>query len=164
MKRSASALLCLILAMCLLGGCAAPADMPITCGDISLVLPAGCMELTDISAAQSANFLYGKDTLIIMGLSEPKDSLQPMTLEEYTTLVICGNGLDVTWEKLPAGYRFAYEASIEDDTYTYVVVTCESADTFWIVQCYCPKGTLSGNIETINQILESISTETPAGN
>ena len=164
MKRSASALICLICAICLLGGCAAPADMPITCGDLSLVLPAGCIELTDISAAQSADFLYGTDTLIIMGLSERKDSLQTMTLEAYTALVIQGNGLDVTWEKLPNGYRFAYEASVGEDTYTYVAATCQSGENFWIVQCYCPKGTLSGNIETINQILESISTETPAGN
>ena len=164
MKRSASALICLICAMCLLGGCAAPADMPITCGDLSLVLPAGFMELTDVSAAQSADFLYGKDTLIVMGLSERKDSLQKMTLEEYTTLVIRGNGLDVTWEKIPVGYRFAYEASVEEDTYTYVAATCETGENFWIIQCYCPKGTLSGNIETITQILESISTESPAGN
>ena len=164
MKRFASASFCLLLALCLLGGCAAPADSVITCGDISLSLPADFTDLKDLSVAQSADFLYGRDTLIVMGLSEPKESLPSMTLEEYTSLVIQGNGLDVTWEKLPGGCRFAYEAPVGEDTYTYVAMTCEGPDNFWIVQCYCPKGTLSGNIEAIDRILESISTEIPAGN
>ena len=164
MKRFASLYVCLLFALCLLGGCAAPADVQITCGDISLVVPAGSLELTDISSAQSPDFLYGKDTLIVMGLSERKDSLREMTLEEYTALVIKGNGLDVTWEKLPNGCRFAYEAPVDEDTYTYVAMTCEGPENFWIVQCYCPKGTLSANLETITEVLGSISTEFPAGN
>ena len=156
MKHCASALLSLVIALCLLGGCAPSANTKIVCGDISLTLPGAFMDLSKESYGEETDFLYGRDGLIVMGLSEKKESLSQMTLEEYTRLLLTENKLTCTPEKRNGGYGFAYEAPVGNGFYTYVTATFEDRESFWIVQCYCPREDYEKNRTAIAGILAQI--------
>ena len=97
MKSKRTAILCLCLALCLLAGCAKyPLGITVTCKDLQVTVPGDFVNLSEDSYAQDADFLYGWNTLVFMGLAEDKSKLQEMTLEAYTALVISGNGRDCT--------------------------------------------------------------------
>ena len=152
MKRLA---LSLLLILCLLG-CSASEDIHAVCGDLSFTLPEGYIDLSTESYAADADFLYGREKLIILGLAEKKTALPGCTLETYTELVLEGNGLICTPEEINGSYRFAYEASAGDSVFTYVTGVYEGTDTFWIIQCYCPKGSLYPYQQEILTLLDSV--------
>lgn len=156
MKRCASALLSLVIALCLLGGCAHSANTEIICGDISLTLPGAFMDLSKESYGAETDFLYGRGSLIVLGLSEKKESLNQMTLEQYTQLLIAENKRTCTPEKRNGGYCFTYEASVGEQMYTYVTATFEDQENFWIVQCYCPREDYGNTQTAIAAILAQI--------
>ena len=164
MKRCASAICCILVIFCLLGGCSSPEDRNIICQDLTFSLPTVFLDLSEESYAKDADFLYGRDKLAVMGLAEKKSGLKKMTLEEYTGLVVSGNKLACTPEKTPTGYRFTYETDIGGTPYTYTCGTVETAERFWIVQCYCPKADAAGYQEMIDQILGSLRAHDPKGN
>ena len=83
MKSKRTAILCLCLALCLLAGCAKyPLGITVTCKDLQVTVPGDFVNLSEDSYAQDADFLYGWNTLVFMGLAEDKSKLQEMTLEE----------------------------------------------------------------------------------
>lgn len=156
MKRFAQAFLCLLTAVILFAGCTHPMGKTLDCGDILLTVPGDFLDLSGESYARDADFLYGRKTLICMGLSEKKASLKEMTLDEYTAYVISGNKLSCAPEVSGSGYRFSYEAKIENTTYTYTIATFEGKENFWIFQFYCPSADLTESQPEIDRILESI--------
>ena len=157
MKRRFLAVLSLILAVFILISCDNyPAGIPVTCQDLTVTFPGDFIDLSDNSAAKDADFLYGRNTLIVMGLSEKKSDLKQMSLEEYTAYVIQGNKLTCTAERSGDGYLFSYEAPVGKDTYTYVVATFEGETNFWILQFYCPSAKYSENEAEIHIILEGL--------
>ena len=157
MKSKRTAILCLCLALCLLAGCAKyPLGITVTCKDLQVTVPGDFVNLSEDSYAQDADFLYGWNTLVFMGLAEDKSKLQEMTLEAYTSLVISGNGRDCTPQACGDGYLFTYEAAVSDTLYTYTTATFEGPSNFWILQFYCPSKNLEENQPEINIILESI--------
>ncbi len=165
MKRRAA--LCLLAVLCLLVGCSArdayPEGMNIACKDIALTVPGDFLDLSADSYAGEADFMFGHDTLIFMGLSESKDSLKKMTLDQYTGYVISGNQLSCTPQVFGDGYVFTYEAPVEGTAYTYVTATYEGEENFWIFQFYCPSDKLSVNQPEIDIILESIRSHAASG-
>lgn len=162
MKRRITAVLCLLVAVCLLAGCDTyPQGTTITCQDLTVTLPGDFIDLSKDGIAKDADFLYGRKTLIVMGLSEKKSDLKQMTLEEYTAYVIKGNELTCTPERSGAGYVFTYEAPAGEDTYTYVIATFEGNTNFWILQFYCPSTDYGENKAEIDIILEGLR---PNGN
>lgn len=157
MKRRFSAVLCLLLALCLLTGCDRyPQGTTATYQDLTITLPGDFVELSKSTVNKDADFLYGRKTLVVMGLSENKTILKQMTLEEYTGYVIQGNDLACTPELSGAGYVFRYEAPVGDTSYTYVVATFEGDTNFWILQFYCPSANFSENKPEIDIILEGL--------
>ena len=145
-----------LLVVFLLAGCSDPVGRAVVHKDLTLVLPADFLDLSEESAAEGADFLYGRHTLIFKGLAEDKSSLEGMTLKEYTDNVISGNKKTATPQASGAGYVFTYEANVDDTIYTYTVATYEGQENFWILQFYCPKETLAENQPEINIILEGI--------
>lgn len=157
MKRSVRASLCLLAAICLLAGCTQyPVGSTAEYGDLLLTVPGDFADLSAESYAADADFLYGWGTLIVMGLAEPKSTLQEMTLEQYTAYVISGNDLSCTPRASGAGYVFSYEKNIGETPYHYTVATYAGTDNFWILQFYCPKENLAENQPEIDIILAGI--------
>jgi len=166
MKRRFLAVLCLFLAVCLLVGCDSyPEGNSFTYQDLTITLPGDFEELYKGTASKDADFFYGRDTLIVMGLSEKKSDLKPMSLEEYTAYVIQGNELTCTPERSGTGYVFSYEATVSDtSSYTYVVTTFAGDTNFWILQFYCPTEKFHENKAEIDMILEGIKLNASKGN
>lgn len=160
MKRHSTAFVCLVLTLCVLAGCAKnPMLGTISHDDLTLTLPIDFLNLSNENYAQNADFLYGYDSLIVMGMMEKKADLQEMTLKEYTDLVITGNQLTCTPEADSGSYRFTYEMPVGDTVYTYEVAIFQGSTHFWIVQCYCPKGDYAKHAISIDAILGSIKTQ-----
>ena len=162
-KVGCAGYLCLILAicllvLCLLTGCSDnyPEGLTFTCRDLTVTLPGDFIDLSGDGIAKDADFLYGRKTLIVMGLSEKKADLKEMTLEEYTAYVIQGNQLTCTPQRSGDGFLFSYETPVEGDAYTYVIATFEGHTNFWILQFYCPTANFSENKPEIDIILEGI--------
>ena len=148
MKRRSFACL---LAVFLLAGCSDPVGRAVTHKDLTLILPADFLELSG-----EGDFLYGRHTLVFQGLAESKESLEEMTLKEYTDRVITANQKKTTPQASGAGFVFTYEAEVKSKTYSYTVATYEGQENFWILQFYCPKENLAENQPEIDIILEGI--------
>lgn len=152
MKRFA---LCVLLILWLTG-CSASDQFQITCKDLTITLPETYLDLSEESYAEGADFLYGKERLIILGLGEKKSDLEIYNLEAYTAQVLKGNALSCTLETVGNSYRFTYQAPVYDTSYSYVTGTYETAEHFWVVQCYCPTEYLETYQQEITVILDSI--------
>ena len=148
---------CLLAVLLVLSGCSPdPVGRAVHHKDLTVILPADFLDLSGESYAESADFLYGRHTLVFKGLAESKASLKKMTLTEYTDLVISGNKLTCAPKATGDGYLFTYEAPVGDKLYTYTVATYEGLENFWILQFYCPKENLAENQPEIDIILEGI--------
>ena len=154
--RRIGIVLCLLIILSSAGGCTARRTQVEVCDGLTLSLPRDFEDLSNASYAKDADFLFGMDTLILMGLSEEKAALTDMTLADYTQLVIQGNGLNCTPEKTDYGYVFSYEAPVKDTVYTYAVATLQCGDHFWILQFYCPSVEYPEHEKMIEEILESV--------
>ncbi len=157
MKRLAL-LLCLLMIVSLLGGCndSYPAGKTLHFADLQLTLPGDFMDLSAEGIDADADFLYGRNTLIVKGAAEDKSKLQTMTLEEYTALLISGNGLKTTPEVFGKGYVFSYQKAVGTEDYTYITATFEGNSNFWLFQFYCPTADLEKNQPEIDMILSGI--------
>lgn len=151
---------CVLVLMCLLTGCGNSDKYPVgknlSFQDIALTIPGDFVDLSGENYAENADFVYGRKTLVVMGLAEKKDSVKVKTLAEYTDTVIRGNGLSCTATPNGDGYLFTYEKPLAGTTYTYTIATYEGTTNFWILQFYGPKENLQENQPEIKVILESI--------
>lgn len=153
-------IVCVLVLVCLLTGCTDkdkyPVGITLDLQDISVTLPGDFSDLSGESYAEDADFMYGRKTLVVMGLSEKKEGLKVKNLVEYTDSVIRGNNLSCTAVPNGNGYLFTYEKPLDNTTYTYTVATFEGEINFWILQFYCPKENLRENQPEIDIILESL--------
>ena len=153
--------LCLILAAGTLAGCKDnfPEGKNLRFSDLQLTLPGDFADLSNEGIEADADFIYGRKTLIVTGAAEDKTKLQEMTLEEYTSLVISGNRLEVTPVASGKGYLFTYEKTVGGQLYTYVTMTQEGKNNFWLFQFYGPTEDLQENQPEIDMILSGITPE-----
>ena len=146
-----------LLVVFLLAGCSDPVGYGVTHKDLTLILPADFLDLSDsMSLAGEPDFAYGRYSLVFQGLAESKESLEEMTLLEYTQKVITANKRKTTPQASGAGFIFTYEADVDNTVYSYTVATYEGQENFWILQFFCPKDTLAENQPEIDIILEGI--------
>ncbi len=154
----------LLVLVCLFAGCGNsglyPEGMNIACKDLALTVPGDFADLSGEAYAEDADFMFGRKTLVFMGLAEAKADLQDMTLAQYTDRVISGNQLSCTAAPVGDGYLFSYEKPVGDTVYTYTVATYETDAYFWILQFYGPTASLQENQPEIDIILESIRKST----
>ena len=150
----------LLVVVCLLAGCGNnplyPEGKNIACKDLALTIPGDFVDLSGESYAQDADFMFGRKTLIFMGLSQAKADFSDMTLAQYTDRVIQNNALSCSAMALGDGYLFSYEKSLENTPYTYTIATFAADSNFWILQFYGPTADLQENQPEIDIILESI--------
>ena len=129
--------------------------------DLQLTLPGDFIDLSEEAYAQDADFLYGRNTLIVKGMAEKKAGLKKMTLAEYTDLMITGNELDCSATVGSNGYRFVYRAAVGERSYTYYSATFEGKENFWSVQCYCPSEDFAKHQSAMEEMLNSVTTDLP---
>ena len=150
----------ILLVMCLFSGCGNselyPEGMNITCKDLALTIPGDFSDLSAEESAKDADFMYGRKTLVLEGLSQPKAALKGMTLAQYTDRVIKENNLSCTAAPTGDGYLFTYERLRDSTPYTYTVATYETDGHFWILQFFGPTASLQENQPEIDIILESL--------
>ena len=158
MKRFFGLFVCLLLILASLTGCGRELYKA---GSLEIDIPDSYIDLTQAEYAKEADFLFGRDTLIVMGIGETKVGLKAMTLAEYTDLLISGNKLETTRTTGPNGYRFAYRAAVGENNYTYYTGTFEAGDYFWTVQCYCPSEDFAKHSQEMEEILSSVKTDIP---
>lgn len=157
MKHTVASVICLVVVLCLLGGCAKD-GVSITCKDLTLTLPADFMDLSSESYAGDADLFYGRKTLILKGLAEKKAGLVEMTLEQFTGYVIASNKLSCTPAPTEYGFVFTYEAAVGEKSYSYTTATFDGEENFWILQFYCPSENAAEHEAAIDAILKSIAT------
>ena len=150
----------LLAAVCLLAGCGNselyPEGMNISCKDLALTIPGDFADLSAEESAKDADFMYGRKTLVLEGLSQRKSDLQGMTLAQYTDRVIKENSLSCIAAPTGDGYLFTYERLRDGTPYTYTVATYETDGYFWILQFFGPTASLQENQPEIDIILESL--------
>ena len=157
MKRLC-AFVCLLLF--LLTGCndGYPHGKTLNFADLQLTLPGDFLDLSEEGIDADADFLYGRNTLIVKGAAEDKSKLQEMTLEQYASLVISGNQLKTTPEVFGKGYLFTYQKTVGEEEYTYITAAFEGKNNFWLLQFYCPSKDLEENQPEIDIILAGLKT------
>ena len=155
MKRRIFA--CLLVVFLLVGCASDPVGYAKTHKDLTLILPADFLDLSgSMSLAGEPDFVYGRYSLVFQGLAESKESLEEMTLLEYTNQVITANKRKTTPQVSGAGFIFTYEADVDNTVYSYTIATYETQENFWILQVFCPKEDLTENQPEIDIILEGI--------
>ena len=156
MKRAAKLLLCLRVCLFLLPGCRQQEEV-FSCEDLSLTLPAGYMNLSAEPYAADADFLLGRDRVIIRGITEDKAALlaqnPDMTLGRYGQRMLLSNGLSCPLEQ---DNTFTYEATVGDTAYTYTGIIWEGDVHYWVVQLYCPSEVFPSKQQEILQIMDSL--------
>ncbi len=157
MKHPVASIVCLVLALCLLGGCGKD-GVSVTCKDLTLTLPNDFMDLSSEGYAGDADLFYGCKTLIVKGLAEEKAGLVDMTLEQFTGYVITSNKLSCTPAPTEYGFVFTYEAAVGEKSYSYTTATFDGEENFWILQFYCPSENAAEHTAAIDTILKSIVT------
>ncbi len=158
MRRSFPALISLLIAVCLLGGCANgyPQGQTVVREDLQITLPGDFIDLSAENIDAEANLLYGRNTLIFKAMAEKKADLQALSLDAYTALVIKGNGLSCTPEVFGGGYLFSYDAPVAGENYTYTTAVFEGNTNFWLLQFYCPSANLKENQPEIDKIFSAV--------
>ena len=158
MKRFALAFVSIMVVLCLLGGCADnyPQGQTVTYEDLQITLAGDFIDLSAEDYAKDAEFLYGRNTLILKAMAEKKAVLQEMTLDAYTSWVIKGNGLSCTPEVFRDGYLFSYETPVGNENYTYTTAVFEGETNFWLLQFYCPSVNLKENQPEMDMILSAV--------
>ena len=158
MKRFALAFVSIMVVLCLLGGCADnyPQGQTVTYEDLQITLAGDFIDLSAEDYAKDAEFLYGRNTLILKAMAEKKAALQEMTLDAYTSWVIKGNGLSCEPEVFRDGYLFSYETPVGNENYTYTTAVFEGETNFWLLQFYCPSVNLKENQPEMDMILSAV--------
>jgi hypothetical protein len=158
MKRFALAFVSVLVAACLLTGCGDdyPLGQTITYEDLQITLPGDFIDLSKEAYAEDADFLYGRNTLILKAMAEKKAALQEMSLDTYISWVIKGNELSCAPEVFRDGYLFSYETPVGNENYTYTTAVFEGKTNFWLLQFYCPSANLTENQPEMDMILSAV--------
>ena len=158
MKRFALAFVSVLVIVCLLFGCADnyPEGQTVTYEDLQMTLPGDFIDLSSESYAEDAEFLYGRNTLILKAMAEKKEAVQEMSLDVYTAWIIKGNELSCTPEVFRDGYLFSYETPVGNENYTYTTAVFEGKTNFWLLQFYCPSVNLKENQPEMDIILSAV--------
>ncbi len=138
MNPAGKGFLVLVLAVCLLCGCAAaPQEQEIICKELTLTLPAGFTDFSEDGTEEGLAFNYADVDMGICGSFEEKAYLQQyipdIDPEKYAQAFVQTNGVEATVDFMDGIPRFAYSAS----GYTYLCGVFESNENFWVVQSYC---------------------------
>lgn len=131
---------CLMLALCLLAGCA-QGTKTFTCENLSMDVPSMMKDATGQEGMEAFTFTLDSSTIAIFGLLESFEEypvLEPYELDEYADAVIQVNGLSATPAKRSGTteeyYYFTYAGSGDAADYQYLAGVFKTDKGFWMVQ------------------------------
>ena len=149
MKKIAG-ILVLVMVLMMLAGCGSKDENTgvaktetYTCRDLTMTVPAGMADLSGRVSFEAFTFTLDSADLAIFGLHDSFadfPEVEAYTLEEYTELVIQGNGLDsvpATREGKDYIY-FTYTYQADGAEHKYLTGLFRSSEGFWMVQITAP--------------------------
>lgn len=160
MKRLFSGCLALILA--LLCGCSAlMPEQTVICGELTLVLPADFMDLSDRNYGEELVMVFGRDDVIISASKESATELKAripgLDAWEYARLVVQTNELSVQPEEKDGIPTFTYSMGTGEEAFTYLAAVFATEKNFWLVQAFCPADRFSANENQMWKYLQAIT-------
>ncbi len=164
MSKSIKAL-CLVLVVCLLFcGCSAgKQDQTVTCGDLTLTLPASYVDLSDQAYAAEFSFVYGFEEEAVLAIDQSRAALDAyypdLNAEKYAFLLVEVNKYDCQVGKLGDLVTFTYSAETDGVTFTYLCGVFASAENFWCVQFYCPSDVFAEKEDKFMGYLQKIQVQ-----
>lgn len=163
MTRTGKLLLVLILAVCLLCGCAsAPQEQEIICNELRLALPVSFSDFSEDGVEEGLAFNYADVDMGICGSFEEKAYLEQyipdMDAEKYAQAFVQSNNIDAVVETVDGISRFTYSVS-GDPSYTYLCGVFESQKNFWVIQAYCVSADYQVNAEAMWSYITSVTIE-----
>ena len=157
--------LCAVLALCLLlCGCQTSEKVQtVTCGELTLTLPASYMDLSDQDYAKGFAMVYGFENEAVLAISEslsPLNEYYPdINAEKYAMLFVETNGLSSQVGKLGELVTFTYTADVNETELTYLCGVYMSEENFWCVQFYCPTPDFENNQARFMEYLQKIQVQ-----
>lgn len=132
--------LAVLLALCLLAGCGAQPNQTVTCGELSIQLPASFTDWSEDPVSAGLSFSYADEDTGVCGVFESKEYLQAyipgLDAQGYAELFVESNGLSsgvILTDGIPT---FSYTSQGEP-AIRYLCGVFESGENFWVVQAYC---------------------------
>jgi len=160
MKRLFSG--CLVLIMVLLCGCSAlMPEQTVICGELSIVLPADFMDLSDRNYGEDLIMVFGREDVIISASKESAAELEAkipgLDAWEYARLVVQTNELSVQPEERDGIPTFTYTMGTGEEAFTYLAAVFASEKNFWLVQSFCPADRFDVNQSRMWRYLRSVT-------
>jgi len=159
MKRLFSG--CLALILVLLCGCSALVpEQTVICGELTIVLPADFMDLSDRDYGQDLVMVFGRNDVVISASKESAPELKAQIPDldawEYARLVVQTNELSVQPEERDGIPTFTYTMGTGEEAFTYLAAVFASEKNFWLVQCFCPADRFDANQNRMWSYLRSV--------
>lgn len=157
--------LCAVLALCLLFcGCEAmKKEQAVTCGELSLLLPASYVDLSDQDYAAGFSFVYGFENEAVLAIKESRAALEAyyphINGEKYAQLFVETNNLVSQVGKAGNLVTFTYTATADNTDLTYLCGVFMSSENFWCVQFYCPTENFADNRQKFMDCLQRIQVQ-----
>ncbi len=157
--------LCGVLVLCLVFcGCSlTPADQTVTCGELTLTLPASYVDLSDQEYAAEFAFVYGFEEEAVLAIDQSRQSLEAyypdLDAEQYAYLLAEVNEYDCQIGKLGELVTFTYSAEVDGVSFTYVCGVYLGAENFWCVQFYCPAEDFADKEDKFMDYLQKIQVQ-----
>lgn len=139
-------LVALLLVASLLSGCSllntvlSQSEKEYTQGDVSVMLPANCLNYSDTAVADDMTFMFANDNIGFLGIEENKADLfalyGEMDLHSYAQLIVQLYELDTEPVQKDGFWTVTYTNSTDSDVYTYVSVFHETSTSYWNMQAY----------------------------
>lgn len=164
MKRF-TAVVALLLAVCLLAGCSDALNkvvppQEITVEDLTLSLPGYFINWSKEDWAAGFPFVYGFDSSAVLGVKESvstlEASLSEVSARKYADLFLEYNGLDSTVSEADGLITFSYTANAQETEITYLCGVFKGSTHFWVIQCYCASADYGKFQADFLQILKSV--------
>ena len=132
--------LALLLVLCLLAGCSDQPSQRVSCGELSMELPASFTDLSSDPSAAGLSFSYADEDTGVCGVFENKAYLQiyipGLDAQGYGELFVESNGLSSSVEAIDGIPRFSYTVE-GNPSIRYLCGVFESGENFWVVQAFC---------------------------
>lgn len=165
MKRIAKVIIALVLVLSTLSGCSAFMEslppMVVEHDDLSLTIPGRFSNMRDDSWPEKLVFFYCYSSLAVSGIREERAAVEAedpeMTPLKYAEVFAEGVNLTAPVEETDGLITFRHTMENDDGVeFTYLCSAYRSAESYWIIQAFCPTNLLSESEAELMEILRSV--------
>ena len=162
MNRSAKILVCVLLVVCCLCGCAKidtlTEDQTLTFMDLTITLPGYFEDRLHKDYTAKDTFMYGVYEITVTGVREDKALFDEVPkLEEYGNLLITNNNLTSTLQQEEGLTTFTFSLMDGKTSFTHLAAIYEGSESFWLVQISCKTENFEDSRESFLTYLKSVT-------